>query len=216
VKGKKDASVKASQNSLTEKNKAKRANKKDQESGRMQIGSESKKEEGAVRVHQLLPNAPLEVFPKERTLGPSEETGYRWKAVEEIDKVLDRLEGRLDQITAVIQSTSVQERLLAPAAAAEMEVSGSTEDSWEDSDMTVLQSSLKEHRIVDREPAATKTKETPEETLARWKSEILGSAAPFHIEPDSKGRRERPQKRRRSHPMPRDSRRRTNLNRPWD
>jgi hypothetical protein len=91
-----------------------------------------------VRVHQLLPNAPLEVSPKGRALGPSEETGNRWKAVEEMDKVLDRLEGRLDRITAVFQSTSVQERLLAPAAAAEMEISGSTEDSWEDSNTTVL------------------------------------------------------------------------------
>jgi hypothetical protein len=161
--GKKDARVKASQKGLTEKNKAKRANKKEQEPGRMQNGSESKKEEGAVRVHHLLPNAPLEVFPKGRTLGPSEETGNCWRAVEEMDKVLDRLEGRLDCITAVIQSTSVQERLLALAAAAEIEVSGSTEDSWEDSNMTVLRSSLEEHRIVDIEPAATKSKETPEE-----------------------------------------------------
>jgi hypothetical protein len=130
--------LKASQNSLTEKYKAKRANMKEQEPGRMQNGSESKKGEEAVRVHHLLPNAPLEVFPKGRTLGLSEETGKCRKAVEEMDKVLDRFKRRLDRITAVIQSTSVQGKLLAPAAAAEIEVSGSTEDSWEDSDMTVL------------------------------------------------------------------------------
>ncbi len=51
-----------------------------------------------------------------------------WRAAEQMDKVLDCLEGRLDWRTAVIQSTSAQERLLAPAAVAEVEVSESTED----------------------------------------------------------------------------------------
>jgi hypothetical protein len=69
----------------------------------------------AARVQQLLPRAPLEISPRKRTQSPDEEAGNRWKAVEEMDKVLDCLEGRLDRITAVIQSTSVQEKLLASA-----------------------------------------------------------------------------------------------------
>ncbi len=87
----------------------------------------------------------------------------------------------------MIQSTSAQERLLAPAVVAEVEVSGSIEDSWEDSDAPVLRSSLEEHRIVDVEPKVAKTKETPEERLARWKTEIFGGAAPFPAEPGSEG-----------------------------
>jgi hypothetical protein len=44
---------------------------------------------------------------------------------------------------------------------------------------------------VDIEPpGATKTKETPEEKLAQWKLEILGSAATLHVEPDSEGVKE--------------------------
>ncbi len=38
----------------------------------------------------------------------------RWEAMKEMDKVLDRLEGRLDRLTAVIQRTSMQERLETP------------------------------------------------------------------------------------------------------
>jgi hypothetical protein len=98
---------------------------------------------------------------------PEEEAGNRWKAVEEMDKVLERLEGRMDRITAVIQSTSVQEKLLAPAALLK----------WRSARARgFLGSSPKEHRIFNIEPAATKTKETPEEKLTRWQSEILGSA----------------------------------------
>jgi hypothetical protein len=44
-----------------------------------------------------------------------------------------------------------------------------------------------EHRIVDVEPAAAKANESLEEKLARWKSEILGSAAPLCVEPGGKG-----------------------------
>ena len=73
----------------------------------------------------------------------------------EMDKVLNRLEGWLDRITAVIHSTSAQERLLAPAAAAEMHLDKSAEDSSKDFCAPVLQSSLEEHRIVNVEPAGT-------------------------------------------------------------
>jgi hypothetical protein len=69
---------------------------------------------------------------------PSEGVDNHWRAVEEMDKVLDHLEGRLDQITAVIQNTSAPERLLAPAAAAEVNLNQSTEDSSKDSCAPVL------------------------------------------------------------------------------
>jgi hypothetical protein len=48
------------------------------------------------------------------------ETRNRWDSVEEIDEVLDSLEGRLVRIMAVIQRTPIPERLLSPAAAAEV------------------------------------------------------------------------------------------------
>ncbi len=69
---------------------------------------------------------------------PDGETKNRWDAVEEMDKVLDRLEGRLDRITAVIQRTLMQERLLSPAAAAEVRSGEDVRDSWEELDSPVL------------------------------------------------------------------------------
>ncbi len=44
-----------------------------------------------------------------------------WKAMKEMDKVLDHLEGRLGRITAVIRRTAVHNRLQASAAAVEDE-----------------------------------------------------------------------------------------------
>jgi hypothetical protein len=49
----------------------------------------------------------------------------------------------------VIQRTSTQERLLAPAAAAEERSGEDVRDSWEDLEIPVLRSSLEEPRIVD-------------------------------------------------------------------
>jgi hypothetical protein len=63
---------------------------------------------------------------------PSERSDNRWKVVKEMDKLLDCLEGRMDSRAAVIQSTSAQKRLLSPAAAAEVSLNVSTDDSSED------------------------------------------------------------------------------------
>jgi hypothetical protein len=73
----------------------------------------------------------------------------RLRVVEDKDKVLDRLEGRLDCITAAIQNTSAQERLLIRGAAAEVSSRESMEDPLGNSDVPVLQSSTGRHRIVD-------------------------------------------------------------------
>jgi hypothetical protein len=93
----------------------------------------------------------------------------------------------LDQITVVIQNTSAHKRLLAPAAATEVDLNESTEDSLEDSCIPVLRSSLKRHRIVDMGSSEAETMpqprpettETPEAKLAQWKAEIFRSAAPL-------------------------------------
>jgi hypothetical protein len=58
--------------------------------------------------------------PKKTVWNPKEGADNRWRVVEDMDKVLDRLEGRLDRIMAVIQNTSAQERLLIRGAAAEV------------------------------------------------------------------------------------------------
>jgi hypothetical protein len=71
--------------------------------------------------------------------------------VNEIGKVLDRLESQLVRITAVIQRTSAQERILAPAVATELNLSESSENSSEDSCLPVLWSSTESHRKVDAE-----------------------------------------------------------------
>jgi hypothetical protein len=114
----------------------------------------------AVGAQQPLPRAQMRACPKAIARDPNEGASTRWKTVEEMGKVLDRLEGRLDRITAVIHSTSAKERLLGPAAAAEVRLSKSTEDSWEDSwedsGAPVLRSSLERHRIVDVEPREAK------------------------------------------------------------
>jgi hypothetical protein len=59
---------------------------------------------------------------------PKEGADSCWRAVEDMEKVLDRLEGILDRLTAVIQNTSAQERLLVRGAAAEVSSRESTED----------------------------------------------------------------------------------------
>ncbi len=101
-------------------------------------------------------------------------TGPQGGADKEMDKVLNCLKGRLDQTTAAIQNTFAHERLLALVAAAEVDLSESTEDSSEDSCTPVLWSSLRRHRIVDVESSEAETMpqprpettETPEEKLA--------------------------------------------------
>jgi hypothetical protein len=55
----------------------------------------------------------------------------RREAMEEMDKVQNHLEGRLDRISLVIWRTSMQERQLAPTAAAEGTSSEDLRDSWE-------------------------------------------------------------------------------------
>ncbi len=52
-----------SENNMTEKNKAKRAEKNNQKPEGTQNGSEGKREEMAARVQQLLPRAPLGISP---------------------------------------------------------------------------------------------------------------------------------------------------------
>jgi hypothetical protein len=92
---------------------------------------------------------------------PSEEADNRWRAVEEMDRVLDRLEGRLGRITAMIQSTCEPERLLDPGAATEMDLDKSMEDSPENFCSPVLRNSLERHRIVDMGSGEVETVHQP-------------------------------------------------------
>jgi hypothetical protein len=110
---------------------------------------------------------------------PKEGADGRWRAVNEMDKVLDCLEGRLDRITAVIRNTSAQERLLIRGAAAEVSSRESTEDPLGNSDVPVLQSSTGRHRIVDVEPTEARVSKTPEARSAWWRTEVYRSAAPL-------------------------------------
>jgi hypothetical protein len=88
---------------------------------------------------------------------------------------------------AVIQNTSAQERLLIRGADTEVSSRESTEDPLGDSDIPVLQRSTERHRIVDVEPFEAETSKIPEARLARWRTEVLGSAAPLPTEPSREG-----------------------------
>jgi hypothetical protein len=112
---------------------------------------------------------------------PSEGADNRWRGLKE----MDCLEGPLDRITAVIQSTSAQERLVAPAEATEMDLDKIMEDSPDVFCSHVLRSSLKAHQIVDFGLGQADTvpqprvgvEETPEEKLDRWKASPLPAVA---------------------------------------
>jgi hypothetical protein len=106
-----------------------------------------------------------------------------WEAIKEIDKVLDHLEGRLDRMTAVIQRTSMQDRLQEPAVPEEVASEEEAKDSLEDLEVPALQSSLVEHRIVNMEPRTEgPTAEVPK---------VEESSAPNSAQSGSKGEKEK-------------------------
>jgi hypothetical protein len=106
-----------------------------------------------------------------------------WEAIKEIDKVLDHLEGRLDKMTAVIQRTSMQDRLQEPAVPKEVASEEEAKDSLEDLEVPALQSSLVEHRIVNMEPRTEgPTAEVPK---------VEESSAPNRAQSGSKGEKEK-------------------------
>jgi hypothetical protein len=91
--GKRNAKVKTCRNSMTEKAGAKPTQITAQTQESMQSGTGDRQERTAVGAQQPLQVVQMGACPTVILHDPNQEADYCWRAVEEMDKVLDRLEG---------------------------------------------------------------------------------------------------------------------------
>ncbi len=159
--GKKEAKQKAGPSGQTEKNR--------EETGSSTGTKNTSKEGGQSAAQKKQPQTKQEQRPEEGAQGQRRVDGKDlregWETIKEIDRVLGHLEGRLDKVTAVIRQVAVQGKALELAMPEGDEDGAGSGESSGELEVSALQSSVEEHRIVDiQEPALGPLKpEEPQE-----------------------------------------------------
>ncbi len=87
----------------------------------------------------------------------SEGTEDHLKKMEEMGRMLECLEGRLDRIAMVSWGATAEEQAMASGLAIEEDWDGSEEESLDEPPLPELQSNTEAHRIVDIELGAAGT-----------------------------------------------------------
>ncbi len=161
--GKKEAKQKAGPHGHTEKNR-----EEAESSAGTKNTSEGDGQRAAQRNQQQRPREQEKQSPGEGAQSQKKVEGKDiqegWETIQEIDRVLDHLEGRLDKVTAAIRQVAVQGKALELVMPEESADRTGSRDSSEELEAPALQSSTGEHRIVDIEPrTGTLGPEEPQE-----------------------------------------------------